>query len=176
MPQKRSEPEPDSPRISLHIGASAEAAWENVVLPWFEKIHSRGLANGQPVAVVTPSRSQAYFFRNQLLAAGKSLLGLKFLSPPQLREHLLRNCALKVPLREHLRLLLAATAEQFAADKIDPPSLDASPARTYGVAGNEEVTLIAKSIARDPDHFLRALDQLGAAGWSFDEVDSAVLQ
>jgi hypothetical protein len=160
MPQTRSEPEPDSPRISLHIGASAEAAWENIVLPWFEKIHSRGLANGQPVAVVTPSRSQAYFFRNQLLAAGKSLLGVKFLSTPQLREHLLRNCGLKVPLREHLRLLLAAMAEQFAADKID----------------NEEATLIAKSIARDPDHFLRALDQLGAAGWSFDEVDSGALR
>ena len=157
MPQTRSEPEPDSPRISLHIGASVEAAWENVVLPWFEKIHSRGLVNGEPVAVGTPSRSQAHFFRNQLLAAGKSLLGVKFLSPPQLREHLLRNCGLKVPLREHLRLFLAATAEQFAADKID----------------NEEATLIAKSIARDPDHFLRALDQLGAAGWSFDEVDSA---
>src|SRR5947207_3192987 len=119
MPQKRSEPEPDSPRISLHIGASADAAWENVVLPWFEK-KGRGLANGQPVAVVTPSRSQAYFFRNQLLAAGKSLLGVKFLAPPQLRELLLRGRGLNIPLREHLRLLLAATAEEFAADKIDP--------------------------------------------------------
>ena len=160
MPQTRSEPEPDSPRISLHIGASAEAAWEHVVCPWFEKIHSRGLANGQPVAVVTPSRSQAYFFRNQLLAAGKSLLGVKFLSPPQLREILLRTCGLKVPLREHLRLLLAATAEEFATEKID----------------NEEAALTAKSIARDPDHFLRALDQLGAAGWSFNEIDSAPLR
>src|SRR5205807_8299115 len=160
MPQTRSEPEPDSPRISLHIGASPEAAWENVVLPWFEKIHSRGLANGQPAAVVTASRSQAYFFRNQLLAAGKSLLGVKFLSPPQLRETLLREVRLKLPLREHLRLLLAVTAEQFAAEKID----------------NEESALVAKSIARDPDHFLRPLDQLGAAGWAFEEIDSPALR
>src|SRR5438067_10711493 len=149
MPQLRSEAELFSPRVSLHIGASPEAAWQNVVLPWFEKAVDYSLKNLLPLAVVTASRSQAYFFRNQLLAAGKSLLGVKFLSPPQLREHLLRNCGLRVPLREHLRLLLAATAEQFATETID----------------NEEATLIAKSIARDPDHFLRALDRLGAAGW-----------
>src|SRR5207237_1044687 len=41
---------------------------------------------------------------------------------------------------------------------------------------NEEASLIAKSIARDPDHFLRSLDQLGAAGWSFDEIDSGALR
>src|SRR5207248_11355334 len=90
----------------------------------------------------------------------KSLLGVKFLSPPQLRETLLREVRLKLPLREHLRLLLAVTAEQFAAEKID----------------NEESALVAKSIARDPDHFLRPLDQLGAAGWAFEEIDSPPLR
>lgn len=160
MPQTRREPEPDSPHVSLHIGASPEAAWENILQPWFENLSGRGLGNGQPAAVVTASRSQAYFFRNQLLGAGKSLIGVKFLSPPQLREILLRARGLKVPLREHLRLLLAAIAEEFAAEENK----------------NEEATLTAKSIARDPDHFLRALDQLGAAGWSFDEVESPALR
>src|SRR5438270_1470795 len=158
MQKSGGEVKKSSSNVSLHIGASPEAAWENVVRPWFENIGDAGL-NSQPAAVVTASRSQAYFFRNQLLDAGKSLLGVKFLSPPQLRETLLREVRLKLPLREHLRLLLAVTAEEFAAEKSE----------------NEESALVATSIARDPDHFLRALDQLGAAGWAFEEIDSPAL-
>src|SRR5712692_3446297 len=158
MQQLGGEVKKSSPNVSLHIGASPGAAWENVVRPWFETIGQAALSNVQPAAVVTASRSQAYFFLNQLLNAGKSLVGVKFLSPPQLRETLLRE--VRLPLREHLRFLLAVTAEEFAAGKID----------------NEESTLIAKSIARDPDHFLRALDQLGAAGWPFEEIDSPALR
>src|SRR5215475_3814466 len=139
---------------SLYLTTSPEDAWENVAGPWFEKIASRGLQN-QAAVVVTASRSQAYFFKTRLLAEGKSLLGVKFLSPPQLREVLLRSGDLRAPLREHLRLLLAVTAEGFASTKRD-----------------EETLLIAKSIARDPDRFLRALDELRGAGWSLDEIDS----
>ena len=109
--------------------------------------------------MVTASRSQAYFFRNRLLAEGKSLLGVKFLSPSQLRELLLSGCDLHLPLREHLRLLLAVIAEEFAHRN-----------------GTDETVLVAKSIARDPDRFLRALDELRAAGWSFDEIDSPLLR
>src|SRR5262249_33234599 len=143
---------------SLYLMSSPEDAWENVARPWFEVVASRGLKN-QAAVVVTASRSQAYFFRSRLLAEGKSLFGVKFLSPPQLREVLLRHCNLHVPLREHLRLLLGVTAEAFANGNRD-----------------EETVLIAKSIARDPDRFLRALDELRDAGWSFDEIDLAGLR
>jgi PD-(D/E)XK nuclease superfamily protein len=170
MPKPQAEVKESSTNVAVHVGASPEAAWQNVVRPWFERISAGAPAVAQPAVVVTASRSQSYFFRNRLLADGKSLLGVKFLSPPQLREVLLRGRSLNVPLREHLRLLLAVTAEEFAAEKSDPPS------PSYGVAGNEEALLAAKSIARDPDHFLRALDQLGAAGWSFDEIDSTALR
>jgi hypothetical protein len=159
MPPARRKSEPRSPHVLLHIGASPEAAWENVVRHWFEKIASRALNDQQPAAVVTASRSQAYFFRSRLLAEGKSLLAVKFLSPPRLREQLLRCYDLQMPLREHLRLLLAVTAEQFASKSSD-----------------YETVLIAKSVARDPDRFLRAIDQLGAAGWTFDEIDSPALR
>src|SRR5437764_3624850 len=160
MPQTRREPESDSPHVSLHIGASPEAAWQNVIQPWFETVADCSLQSQLAPAIVTASRSQAYFFRNRLLSAGKSLIGVKFLSPPQLRETLLREVRLKLPLREHVRLLLTVTAEEFAAEKIE----------------NEGSALVAKSIARDPDHFLRALDQLGAAGWAFEEIDSPALR
>jgi ATP-dependent exoDNAse (exonuclease V) beta subunit len=158
MPQPRSEPERQSPRVSLHIGASPEAAWEDVVRRWFEKIAAHDLQN-QPAAVVTASRSQAYFFRRRLLGGGKSLLGVKFFSASQLRDTLLRGGNLHVPLREHLRLLLAVIAETFA-----------------GKTSYDEAALVAQSIARDPDRFLRAIDQLRGAGWSLDEIDSPALR
>src|SRR4029453_18877570 len=159
MPHARSEPEVHSRRISLHIGASPEAAWKNVVRPWLARIASRTLQDKNPAAVVTASRSQAYFFRSRLLAEGKSLLAVKFLSPPQLRELLLRGRDLRVPLREHLRLILAVTAEEFASKSTD-----------------DETVLVAKSIARDADRFLRALDELRAAGWTLDKIESPALR
>src|SRR5438093_7551857 len=159
MPHARSEPELRSPRVSLRIGASPEAAWENVVSHWIERIATRALQDNKPAVVVTASRSQAYFFRSRLLADGKSLLGVKFLSPPQLRKLLLQGRDLHVPLREHLRLVLAVTAEEFASKSTD-----------------EETVLVAKSIARDADRFLRALDELRAAGWTLDEIESPALR
>jgi hypothetical protein len=159
MPPARSEPDEHLPPVSLHIGASTEAAWENVVRHWFEETATHSLKSDRPAAVVTASRAQAYFFRNRLLAEGKSLLGVKFLSPSRLRELLLRGRDLRVPLREHLRLLLAITAEEFASKNTD-----------------DETVLVAKSVALDPDRFLRATDQLRGAGWSFDEIESPALR
>jgi PD-(D/E)XK nuclease superfamily len=159
MPHARSEPEVHSRRVSLHIGASSEAAWKNVVRLWLERIASRTLQDKKPAAVVMASRNQAYFFRSRLLAESRSLLAVKFLSSSQLRELLLRGRALHVPLREHLRLVLAVTAEEFANKSTD-----------------DEKVLVAKSIARDADRFLRALDELCAAGWTFDEIESPALR
>jgi len=143
-------------RASLYLASSFEAAWQHVLLPWFETAAPRAFEQRAPVAVVTPFRSQAYLLRSKLLARGISLLGIKFLSAAQLRERLLRGCGLDIPLREHLRLLLAIAAEQLAGE--DPESL------------------VAKSIARDPDHFLRVIDQLHAAGWDFDEITEPALR
>jgi hypothetical protein len=148
--------------VSLHIGASPGAAWQEVILPWFQTA-ARDFTRGRnTIAVVTPYRSHAHFLRNQLLKRGISLLGLKFLTPPQLRELLLRGNDLKIPLREHLRLLLAITAEEFAA------ALNAD--------NNSPELLIAKSVARDPDNFLRAIDQLSAAGWNLEQIEPPALR
>src|SRR3982751_5131659 len=141
MPQARAEAEPISSRVSLHISPSPAAAWEHVILPWFETAAKSSLSRNKVTAVVSPYRSHAYFLRSQLLARGISLLGIRFLTPPQLRELLLRGSGLDIPLREHLRLLLATTAEEFAAETAET----GSPA-----------FLVAKSVARDPDNFLRA--------------------
>jgi PD-(D/E)XK nuclease superfamily len=147
------------PRVSLHLATSFEAAWHPVLLPWFKKEIPRAVEHQAPVAVVTPFRSHAYFLRSKLLAHGVSLLGVKFLPPAQLRKILRRGTGLNIPLREHLRLLFAIAAEKIAATN----------------DGEKLGYLIAKSVARDPDHFLRIFDELGVAGWSLSEIGEPVL-
>jgi PD-(D/E)XK nuclease superfamily len=146
--------------VSLHLATAFEAAWENVILPWFESAAPRAFEQTASVAVVTPFRTHAQLLRSKLLAHGISLLGVRFLVPAQLRELLLRDSGLKLPLREDLRLLLAIAAEEFAAN-IDSEQPD---------------SLIARAAARDPDYFLRLFDELGAAGWDVAEVDQPVLR
>src|SRR5262245_28291090 len=145
-------------RVSLHLANSFEAAWDNVLLPWFERVAPVAFEETVPAAVVTPFRSQAQLLRSNLLAHGISLLGVRFFVPAQLREFLLRDTGLKLPLREHLRLLLAIAAEH-----------------AWNVASEQSDSLIARAVARDPDYFLRLFDELGAAGWDLAEVDLPVL-
>lgn len=145
--------------VSLQLAASFDAACENVLLPWLETVASRAFQEAAPVAVVTPFRSHAQLLRSKVVARRISLLGVRFLVPAQLREFLLRGSRLNLPLREHLRLLLATAAEDVARN-----------------IGNEQSGyLIARSVIRDPDYFLRFFDELGYAGWSLAEGDQPVL-
>src|SRR6266404_6375196 len=132
MPQKRREPESNSSRVSLHIGPSFTSAWDDIVRPWFDAAALNALKAGEPAVVVTPFPSGAAFLRSKLLERGTPLLGVKFLTPPLLREFLLADSAATVPLREHLRLLLAIAAETIATKH----------------AENVDLSAIAKSIVR----------------------------
>jgi len=128
-------------------------------LPWFEAVAPRAFEQTAPVAVVAPFRSHAHLLRSKLLASGISLLGVRFLVPAQLREILLRESGLNLPLREHLRLHLAIAAKEMAA----------------AMNSQQSGHLIAKSVARDPDYFLRSFDELSAAGWTLTEIGQPVL-
>jgi hypothetical protein len=158
MPRRKSEEPKRS--VSLHVGSSFASAWENVLLPWLKRVARAPLKIQEPVAVVTASRAQADFLRKQLLTRGLALLGVKFLTPPQLRELLLRRSTLKLPLREHLRLLLAITADEVATKS----------------KNSSTQTSVARSIARDPDNFLRVFDQLRAAGCELNELEPPILR
>lgn len=157
MPRKKGESPPSN--VSLHVGSSVSGAWKNLLLPWFEKIALASVTSEKLAAVVVPSRAYAGFLRRKLLHGGVSLLGVRFFTPPQLREFLLRSRDLQLPLREHLRLLLAITAAEFAPASEKPSSGSA----------------IAKSIARNPDNFLRALDQFRAAGFDLKYLQPQLL-
>jgi hypothetical protein len=164
MQQTRVDDEKTSARVSLRIGNSLRDAWSEVIRPWFSSAALAAPTAEGLVAVVTPFRSHAHFLRNQLLAEGTSLLGVRFLFPAQLREILLRQTGPRVPLREHLRLLLAISAEEFARR-----------AKSAG-DNNDGSVMTAKSVARDPDHFLRAIDQFNASGWSIDDLQPKALR
>jgi PD-(D/E)XK nuclease superfamily len=140
--------------VSLRVGSSFPAAWQSTLLPWFERVSLASLSVAEPVTVVTPSPSSAAFLRAKALEHSISLLGIKFLTPPRLRELLLADRARTLPLREHLRLLLAIAAETVAQTKSEDVNLNA----------------VAKSVARAPDNLLRAFDRVSAAGWAFERV------
>jgi hypothetical protein len=146
--------------VSLHAAPSFASAWEAAILPWFEAVALNGIASKEPAAVITPYPSAAAFLRSKLLEHHISLIGVKFLTPPLLRELLLADGAAAVPLREHLRLLLAIVSESIATEHGD----------------NVDLSAIAESIARSPDNLLRAFDQISAAGWSFEDAGPAPIR
>src|SRR6266513_6512096 len=156
MPRRK--PEEPKRSISLHIGSSFASAWESVLLPWFKEVGLASLTNNETVAVATPFPSGAAFLRSKLLEHEIPLLGVKFMTPARLRELLLAEDAASLPLREHLRLLLATAAESVAS-------------RT-----SEDVdrAAIGKSISRSPDNLLRTFDQVSAAGWNFQNIGAPV--
>jgi hypothetical protein len=150
-----------SRQVSLYIGSSPRAAWEEVLLPWLEASSRCGITDQHPACVVVPQRTRAQHLRARLAAAGVSLLGVRFLVPGQLREFLQAAGAPRVPLREHLRLLLAISAEQCASD--------------FEAAGKIDNVQVARAVARAPDELLRAIDSVAAAGGNFTDLASAAL-
>ena len=168
MVKRREDPRKSDRRVTLRIGPSLSSARENVLLPWFEKAAGAAWREKKPVLVVVPFRSHAYAIKGLLLDRGISFLGIQFVSPPELRDLLSRHGKTNLPLREHLRLLLSISAEECMTLPDDPLSREARML--------EPDFLAAKSVARAPDHLLRAIDQLGAAGWDFAAVKLPALR
>ena len=168
MNRKRAELPKSERRVRLHLGASIEGAWENVLLPWFQTVARISWQQQKPTLVVVPFRSLAYAIKGRLLDRDVSLLGIRFVSPPELRDFLSSKSEMRLPLREHLRLLLSIAAEECMKLPEDPALREKRML--------EADFLAAKSVARAPDHLLRAIDQLGAAGWDFSAVELPALR
>jgi hypothetical protein len=154
--------------VSLHLSASFEGAWKNVLLPWFQTAARVSWQQREPTLVAVPFRSHAYAIKGLLLEGRVSLLGMRFVSPAQLRELLAAKSGMRLALREHLRLLLSIAAEESMKLPEDPTLWEKRML--------EADFLAAKSVARAPDHLLRAIDQLGAAGWDFSAVELPALR
>jgi PD-(D/E)XK nuclease superfamily len=140
---------------ALFLASSPEAAWEGAMESWFKQVAAEAWQNERPVVVVVPSRGQIEALKLRLLEAGLSALGLQFVTPPYLRALLAAQTEKAPAAREHLRLLLALAAEQLLTD---------------GKLSDAE-RLAAVSVRRTPNHVLRLLEQLSAAGADFEQVD-----
>ena len=138
---------------SLRIAQSPPDACEGAIRDWFQKTLAVSWKQTRPSLVVLPTRSHAHALKARLLQDGQSNLGLHFITPGGLRELLAGASDRTLPLREHLRLLLALAAEETLREAAEPES-------------NAD-ELAAKAVVRAPDHLLRTLDRLEMAGWNF---------
>src|SRR3982074_1078479 len=119
-PSAAARQESSEQRFALHVGSSFPAAWENVLFPWFQTAGRISWQQQKPTLVVVPFRSHASAIKGRLLDRGVSLLGIRFVSPPELRELLSNKGEMRLPLREHLRLLLSIAAEECMELPEDP--------------------------------------------------------
>ena len=140
---------------SLFLANSPEAAWQEAAAGWFDHAAAEAWKSERPTIVVVPTRGQVQAVKARLLATGLSAFGLEFLTPPYLRALLAKESDRTPAAREHLRLLLALAAEQLLATKTLP----------------DAQRLAAISGRRTPDHLLRLLEQLAAAGADFAQFD-----
>jgi hypothetical protein len=135
---------PAAPSVTLSSALSADAAWPEVVRPWFERATTNAQGGGTASIVVAPTRGFAVALKNRALEEGMSLLGVRYLLPSELREELFGDVAS----RDALRLMIAAIAEEVEINSANPTERQ-----------------VAGAIARAPDSFLHAYDQLDQAGW-----------
>jgi RecB family exonuclease len=141
---------------TLRIASSPQEAWAGAIAPWFREVLPASWKQKLPSLVVVPTRSHAHAFKARLLADEQSHLGIQFVTAAGLRDLLGGNHEHALPLREHLRLLLAIAAGETLREQTDAESN----------AGE----LAAKAVVRAPDHLLRTLDRLEMAGWNFESL------
>ncbi|HEX8076440.1 MAG TPA: hypothetical protein VF511_01390, partial [Chthoniobacterales bacterium] len=142
-------------RHRLLLASSAEAAWQGAVEAWFRQVAADSWKTGRLAVVVVPTRGQIQALKGRVLETGLSALGVEFVTPPYLRA-LLAGQSQSVPApTEHLLLLLSLAAERVLTDE----------------KLSDAERLAAVSVRRTPDHLLRLLEQLGAAGAAFEQVD-----
>lgn len=146
----------------LRIASSPRDAWDGVLRDWFREAAPVAWKRALPSLVVVPTQSHASALKARLLQRGESHLGLRFITPARLRERFAAENGQALALREHLRLLLAVSAEEILASQ-------------KAEELNEQAQA-AKAVLRAPDHLLRALDRLDAAGWDFNDLQLRFLE
>ena len=140
----------------LHIASSPREAWDGAIERWFREVLPVSWKKDLPSLVVVPTRSHAHALKGRLLEENYSHLGVPFVTPARLRDLLRDERDDAVPPREHVRLLLAAAAEETLSESSEDET--------------DAVRLAAKAVLRAPAHLLRTLDRLETAGWDFEKL------
>ena len=124
--------------IRLYSASSFEQAWEEVLAPWFQIELQIACHNPLPCAAVVPSHGLTSLLKTRLVQARLPLFAINLWTPEDLGKYLRNSCLPdnKIALREDLRLLMAAAADDFSEFPV------------------------AAAIAADPDQLLIAYDTL----------------
>lgn len=132
----------------VHLARNAGELWPAAIQPWFEHACRDSWRSRLPTVALVPSRAHGYFLRSRLLEHELSFAGIHFWTAFEIRDFLTAKFLPErtVATRENLHLLIAAAAEAQPAE----------PA--------------AAAVALAPDHFLRVIDSVEAAGWDFAET------
>ncbi|PTY01600.1 hypothetical protein DB346_12730 [Verrucomicrobia bacterium LW23] len=151
----------------LFLSDSFRESWSAIIRPWLLDVGSVAWRNALPTVVLTPTRGHAKALRHLWMQAvdanprgrdsAVGLLGVRFWTPSDARAFLSQRFAQKqLPAtRENMHLLLSAAAgEQMRRRTAENP--DARPGSLL-------------SVATDSSVLARALDDLGAAGWSWQD-------
>lgn len=102
-------------KVSLYLGDSPEALWQQVALPWLRKHGPQAWRQPHPVVVLVPHRTAAFAFKQRTLQAKLNLLGVEFWTPQEVRLYMRTQYgrALKPPVaRETLDLILRVAARE----------------------------------------------------------------
>lgn len=147
--------------MSVHLFSASTFApfWDQPFLPWARQASARVLRGEGRALAIMPSRSDTYWLKTRLLETGTPNVGIDFVTPAELRDLLAKGLGVRarMPLREHLHLLLSMAAEaEIAVSPLHTPAL--------------------LSVSAEPDALLRAIDQLSAGGWSFEEGGPTALR
>jgi hypothetical protein len=143
--------------VSLYTSPLASLAQEELFLPWLKEIAAQAAMSSRLTAVVVPHRADAYHLKSLALTNHIGLWNVRYLTPSDLRKQLAHHLSLspRIPLREHLRLLLATAAERVEEATHTPA---------------------AGSVAASPDQLLKAIDLIGQSGWDFTTAGPRHLQ
>jgi hypothetical protein len=144
--------------VQLFSAATFSTFWDEPFLPWARKASERALRTGGRALAIVPCRNDSYWLKTRLLETGTPNIGIDFVTPAELRDLLAKYLGLRtrMPLREHLHLLLSIAAEsELAGTPLPAPAL--------------------LSAAAEPDALLRTIDHLSAGGWTFEEGGPAPL-
>lgn len=145
--------------VQLFSASTFAPFWDQPFLPWARQASARVVHGEGRSLVIVPCRSDTYWLKTRLLETGTPNVGIDFVTPAELRDLLAKHLGVsaRMPLREHLHLLLSMAAEaELAISPLPTPAL--------------------LSVVAEPDALLRAIDQLSAGGWSFEEGGPAPLR
>ncbi|MEZ0297485.1 MAG: PD-(D/E)XK nuclease family protein [Candidatus Methylacidiphilales bacterium] len=145
------------PRHRLFLSDSFQDSWHGVLRPWLAQYATEAWKQALYTVVLTPTRGHGNALRQKWLESGHGLLGLRFWTPSDARAFLAQRFPQQqLPAtRENMHLLLSAAAGERMRQK-----LAEDPAARPG-------SLL--SVSTDSSVLARALDDLGAAGWSWKD-------